>query len=122
MDMVGWREAGDPVLQVSPGDGPDSSAMAALARDVATAGGMLEPVVRPLFDPESYLYNTDGIVFRNMGFPVILLNEHLNRLHNLRRDGYHDSTDTVARIDWSYATAVARVAIELVAQLADARP
>ena len=51
------------------------------------------PKLRPRFDSRSYLYNTDGLLFSDMGYPVILFNEHVNRLENLTRVGYHHTTD-----------------------------
>ena len=40
------------------------------------------PTLRPRFDDKSYLYNTDGLVFEEAGYPVLFLNEHINRWEN----------------------------------------
>jgi hypothetical protein len=73
-------------------------------------------------EERSYLYNTDGLLFSETGYPVVLINEHLNALESLNRKGYHDSTDTSLTVDWEYATVLARVAIETIARLAGAFP
>ncbi|MBI3558215.1 MAG: M28 family peptidase [Deltaproteobacteria bacterium] len=74
--------------------------------------------MRDRFDARSYLYNTDGIVFSNAGYPVILLNEHINGIENLNRPHYHSTSDSVKFLDFSYAASIARVAIETAARLA----
>lgn len=78
----------------------------------------ITPTLRLFYDPYSYLFNTDGDTFTKNGFPVVLLNEHINLYQNFDRVGYHDSLDTSKLIDWDYGTSVAKVAIETVAQLA----
>jgi hypothetical protein len=125
MDMIGWREAGDPVFQISQGTGPAAGEMAAVALDASeaiAAGGslVLKPVLRLRRDERSYLYNTDGLPFSDAGYPVILFNEHINRLHNLNRIGYHHTLDASGLMDWDYAAAIARMAIETAARLAGA--
>ncbi len=117
-DMIGWRAKGDPVFQVSPGRSAESADVAAIAAGAALAARGFKAAVRPIFDPQSYLYNTDGWVFDAAGFPVILLNEHLSRAHSMQREGYHDTLDRSDRIDWAYAAAITRTAIETVARLA----
>ncbi len=117
LDRIGWRNRGDPVFQISPGRGTESALAAAVAAGAAGTAKGFRAEIRPVFDPQSYLYNTDGWVFDGAGFPVVLLNEHLNRTKSLRRAGYHDSTDRSDRIDWAYAGAIARTAIETVARL-----
>ena len=118
LDMIGWRARGDPIFQVSPGRSAESADVAAIAAGAALAARGFKAAVRPIFDPQSYLYNTDGWVFDAAGFPVILLNEHLNRTHAMQREGYHDTLDRSDRIDWAYAAAITRTAIETVARLA----
>jgi hypothetical protein len=121
MDMIGYRDAGDRVFQMSVGDSAGSREIAAVALAASAGQSGLDPALRMPYEDESYLYNTDGIVFSQMGYPVILLNEHLNRVHNLMRAGYHDTTDTIDRIDWEYATAIGKIAIETTARLAATR-
>ncbi len=60
MDMIGWREKGDRVFQINPGQDPASLEMAALAMDAAHHLGApgksgLTPTLRPRFDDKSYL-------------------------------------------------------------------
>ena len=121
MDLIGWRAPGDKIFQVNPGDNQASMELAALAfaaaRDLDTG---FTPVLRPRFDPRSYLYNTDGLLFSDVGYPVILFNEHMNRLENLNRVGYHHSTDNSRKIDFEYAAAVAKIAIATTSWLAHA--
>jgi len=77
------------------------------------------PVLRTRYDPRSYLYNTDGILFDDMGIPVVLINEHVNNLENLQKPGYHTSRDVYQLMDFSYATALAKTAIQSIAYLSD---
>jgi hypothetical protein len=118
MDLIGWRAGKDDIFQVNPGDSRPSMSLAAEA--FAAAGALkirFRPKLRPRFDSRSYLYNTDGLIFSDAGYPVILLNEHMNRLENLNRVGYHHTTDTSLKIDWGYVTSVVKTAIETVARL-----
>jgi len=77
----------------------------------------LYPDYTPRFSRESYLYNTDGLIFETYGFSVVFINEHKNRDH-LDRDDYHTSKDIPENMDWGDATDLAKVAIETVARLA----
>jgi hypothetical protein len=61
---------------------------------------------------------TDALPFSAHGFPVVLINEHMDEVQNFGRIGYHDTEDTSALINWDYGTSVARVAIMAVAVLA----
>jgi hypothetical protein len=74
--------------------------------------------VRPHDDPRSTLYNTDGQIFSDAGIPVVLFMED----YDIDRSGYHDSEDTMARIDLDYGAALAAIAIESVARAAGASP
>ena len=122
VDMIGRREKGDAVFQIHAGDAPGSLGMAKIASDAAKALTDLEPVVRARFDDKSYLYNTDGIIFSDSGFPVIVLGENINRPEDRYRKGRHYTTDTSEKMDWKYATDIAKVAIETAAALAEANP
>ncbi len=70
--------------------------------------------VRPIYDPRSTLYNTDGQIFSDAGIPVVLFMEN----YDINRHGYHDSFDTMANIDLDYGAAVAAICIESVARAA----
>jgi hypothetical protein len=72
--------------------------------------------VRPICDPRSTLYNTDGQIFSDAGIPVVLFMEN----YDINRHGYHDSYDTMANIDLDYGAAVAAICIESVARAASA--
>lgn len=122
LDMIGYREKGDPVFQINPGDSQASMHLAKIAMDAAKKITDLKATLRPRFDPRSYLYNTDGLIFSEAGFPVVYLNEHMNRLENFWRKGYHHTTDNSKKMDWDYAGDIAKVAIETVAVLAEAEP
>ena len=71
--------------------------------------------VRPVTDPRSTLYNTDGQVFSDAGVPVVLFMEN----YDINRTGYHDTHDTMANIDLDYGAALAAIVIESVAQTAN---
>lgn len=71
--------------------------------------------VRPVDDPRSVLYNTDGQVFSDAGIPVVLFMED----YDIDRKGYHDRFDTMDLIDLDYGAALAAIAIESVARVAN---
>jgi hypothetical protein len=74
--------------------------------------------VRPVQDPHSTLYNTDGQIFSDAGVPVVLFMEN----YDINRHGYHDTHDTMENIDLDYGAAVAAIAIESVARAATETP
>ena len=74
----------------------------------------LEGEIRTWEDPESTLYNTDGMIFSDTGIPVILFMEN----YDIDRSGYHDTHDTMENIDLDYGAAVSAIAIETIARLA----
>jgi hypothetical protein len=112
MDMIGVNKQKDRVFQIAPGQGRLSLALADhAARAAERVAPGYKPVVRLFDDPRSYLYNTDAQVFSTAGFPVILLNEHLNYFEDLERLGYHDEFDRAELLDWNYAQAIARTGL-----------
>jgi hypothetical protein len=70
--------------------------------------------IRPVTDPHSTLYNTDGQIFSDAGVPVVLFMEN----YDINRTGYHDTHDTMANIDLDYGAALAAIVIESVARAA----
>jgi hypothetical protein len=119
MDMIGYRvRRGDFTFQVNAGESLDSQGLARVALGAAAAVAPdLIAVPRPRFDERSYLYNTDGVIFTDSGFPVVLLNEHINKLENLNRPHYHQLSDTPDKIDFRYATEIVKTAIETAARV-----
>ncbi|HZU97048.1 MAG TPA: M28 family peptidase [Planctomycetota bacterium] len=73
--------------------------------------------VRVEWSPRSALYNTDGQIFSDVGVPCVLFMEN----YDIRREGYHDTQDTMKNIDLDYGSALAAIAIETVARVACAR-
>jgi hypothetical protein len=127
LDMIAWRASRlDGVFQVNAGDSESSRQLASLAIQVSewitsqntTQQTAMKAVGRTRFDPLSYLYNTDAIILSDAGYPVVLLNEHINRHENFDRPFYHQSTDLANTLDASFGSTVAKVAIELAAQAA----
>jgi hypothetical protein len=117
MDMIDWKDpkTGN-LFQINAGASNESVQMAQIAMSASAAvTPELEPVYRSHFDMHSYLYNTDGIIFSEPGYPVILLNEHVNRFENKDRPYYHDMGDTADKMDFEYAAGIAKVAIETTA-------
>ncbi|NBQ53322.1 MAG: M28 family peptidase, partial [Proteobacteria bacterium] len=80
LDMIGYSKTSATEFQINPGDSPGSLELARLTLGAAAdvAPGM-HGLYRPYATPESYLYNTDGIIFSDYGLPVILINEVVNR-------------------------------------------
>jgi hypothetical protein len=74
----------------------------------------LDGQVRPVTEPRSTLYNTDGQIFSDAGVPVVLFMEN----YDINRTGYHDTHDTMANIDLDYGAAVCAITIESVARAA----
>lgn len=123
MDMIGHREsANDMIFQVNPGDDERSMRMARTAIDASAGITHFVPVLRTRYDQRSYLYNTDGLIFSEAGYPVVYLNEHMNRLENFFRKGYHHTTDTSKKMDWIYASDIGKVAIQTAAITAGSAP
>jgi hypothetical protein len=122
LDMIGYNADSkkNRMFQINAGE---SSASVEIARKAMGAAGDVAPGMTPLFrlrfDPRSYLYNTDGIVFSDLGFPTLLLNEHINYWENLDRPYYHQTTDLPETLDFGYAIGITKVAIETVARLAE---
>jgi len=120
LDMIGFAGQNQPQFQLSAGKDPTSVHIASVALDVS---GDIEPDLMPLFrsryDDRSYLFNTDGIIFSENGYPVVLINELVNYYTRLLRDGYHRMSDTSDKINFGYAVSLTKVAIETVARLAE---
>ena len=119
MDMIGHRESTtDRIFQVNTGDDAASLRMAKIAIDSSSGITRFQPVLRTRYDPRSYLYNTDGLIFADAGYPVVYFNEHLNRLENFFRKGYHHMSDTSGKMDWKYAADISKVAIQTAVAMA----
>jgi hypothetical protein len=73
--------------------------------------------IRLIEDPQSTLFNTDGQIFSDCGVPVVLFMEN----YDIKRNGYHDTKDTMENIDLDYGSALAAIAIETVARTATLR-
>ncbi len=91
----------------------DGRTIPALAAHLA-----LEGEVRTQDDSASFLFNTDGQIFSDMGVPVVLFMEN----YDISRTGYHDTHDTLENIDLDYGAALAAIAIETTARVAAERP
>ena len=130
MDMIAWRSGDeDTIFQVNAAPDETSRFFAKVALEsiltLKRLGALpvpLEAVYRSRLDPYSYLFNTDGDTIANLGFPVILLNEHINWYENFNRDCYHTSCDVFAQISVPYAASTVHSAIETLARLAGTTP
>jgi hypothetical protein len=129
MDMIG--NAGpngrfdDGVFQLSRGESARSGLLAGAAQEAfdalkkrALVPEKLSPKPRGRFDLKSFLFQTDGIIFSDAGYPVVVFNEHMNKKHHLFRPGYHDRKDICSWICAPYAVGVARVALATLLLLA----
>ena len=120
LDMIGYSKTSATEFQINPGDSPGSLELARLTLGAAAdvAPGM-RGLYRPYATPESYLYNTDGIIFSDYGLPVILINEVVNRTNYHLRDGdYHQMADNMDNVDFVYASDISKIAIETAARAA----
>ncbi len=119
LDMIGFAGVGQTQYQVNPGPHAASLDMAAVVLDAqADVAPQLTPLLEPRYSERSYLYNTDGIILSENGYPVVLINEHINYYTRLMRAAYHDMGDTSDKINFPFAVALTKVAIETTARLA----
>jgi Zn-dependent M28 family amino/carboxypeptidase len=119
LDMIGFAGTGESQFQINPGPHAASLQMAAVALDAqADVSPQLTPLLEPRYSDRSYLYNTDGIILSENGYPVVLINEHINYYTRLMRAAYHDMGDTSDKVNFAFAVALTKVAIETTARLA----
>lgn len=101
MDMISWRRnSSDTIFQINAGNSDASLELAKYAYEVSRfvlpqsftstkahptsryinkyTATTITPAFRWRYDDFSYLYNTDGVVLSDMGYPIILINEHIN--------------------------------------------
>ena len=122
LDMIGFAGVGESQFQVNPGSQAASLQMASVVLDAAAdVSPQLTPLLESRYSDRSYLYNTDGIIFSENGYPVVLINEHLNYYTRLMRAAYHDMGDTSDKVNFPFAVAITKVVIETVARLAEAK-
>lgn len=121
IDMIGHRDVGETKFQVNPGRGQVSERLANYAFAAsAKVAPHLDPQLRERFDELSYLYNTDGYLFDNMGFPTVYFNENLNRTNiETKNPHYHKSSDATANVDFNYAVPISQAATLTALQLAN---
>jgi hypothetical protein len=104
-----WNQRADRKDQPRGRRSPYGAAVPETAAHLALHGQ-----VRPVTDPRSTLYNTDGQIFSDAGVPVVLFMEN----YDINRSGYHDTHDTMANIDLDYGAALTAIFIESVARAA----
>jgi len=122
LDMIGFAGVGETKFQINPGPHAPSLQMASVALDAqADVSPQLTPLLEPRYSDRSYLYNTDGIILSENGYPVVLINEHINYYTRLMRAAYHDMGDTSDKVNFPFAVAMTKVAIETVARLSAAQ-
>jgi hypothetical protein len=120
LDMIGFAGVGESQFQINPGPHAASLEMASVALDAAADQAPdLTPLLEPRYSTRSYLYNTDGIILSENGYPVVLINEHINYYTRLMRAAYHDMGDTSDKINFAFAVKLTKIAIETTARLAD---
>ena len=124
MDMLGYNPRRERKFQLNVGGlfetGAASVRIGQLAQQLTARVAPLHTAqLLGSLDLRNYLYNTDGLVFAENGFPVLFFNEQSNR-YTLNRAGYHDTRDTVLGVDADYAASIAKVAIATAAVLAQA--
>jgi hypothetical protein len=108
-----WNKSRDRAGRPRGRRSPHGAAIPEVAPFVA-----LDGQVRPVTEPHSTLYNTDGQIFSDAGVPVVLFMEN----YDINRNGYHDMFDTMANIDLDYGAALAAITIESVARAATVDP
>jgi hypothetical protein len=122
LDMIGFAGTGETQFQINPGPHAGSLRMASVALDAAAdVSPQLTPLLEPRYSERSYLYNTDGIILSENGYPVVLINEHINYFTRLMRAAYHDMGDTSDKVNFAFAEAITKMTIETVARLSGAK-
>ena len=122
LDMIGFAGVGQTQFQINPGPHAASLNMASVMLDAqADVAPQLTPLLEPRYSDRSYLYNTDGIILSENGYPVVLINEHINYYTRLMRAAYHDMGDTSDKINFPFAVSLTKVAIETTARLSGVR-
>jgi hypothetical protein len=117
IDMIGFAGTNERQFQLSAGNQDTSLHVASVGLDAAAdVAPELTPLLRTRYDDRSYLYNTDGIIFSENGYPVVLFNEYLNYYTRLMRAAYHDMGDTSDKVNFDYAVAITKVIIETAAR------
>jgi len=123
IDMIGFAGTNEKQFQLSAGNQAVSLHVASVGLDAAAdVAPELVPYLRTRYDDRSYLYNTDGIIFSENGYPVVLFNEYLNYYTRLMRAAYHDTGDTSDKVNFDYAVAITKVIIETAAREAGVQP
>jgi len=124
LDMIGHREPGDGLFQINAGEDEKSLDLARIILNSSqqTVPSWMKPIVRTRFDKFSYFYNTDALFFGEVGYPTVLINEHINRWENYgkpgdHRPGYHRTDDNSAGMDFVYASSLTKLAIEVAAKV-----
>lgn len=117
VDSIGRSRGAARALFIDTGDGTGSADIGSAASAAARSMG-LEPVVRTRFNSRSLLYDGDGLVFSDHGFPVATLTgrEHKDGSGSVKPP--NDSSDTHKGIDWAYAVSAAKAVIEAAASMA----
>lgn len=121
LDMIGHNPKQQPDFNLNSGGYFESGGISLRIAQVAAlvsprVAKALRPRVYVPTDLHSYLYNTDGLIFAESGFPVVHVSEVMSR-YQLNRRGYHDTIDTLQNLDVPYAANVTRVAISAAAVL-----
>lgn len=123
IDMIGFAGTNQQQFQLSAGNQATSLHVASVGLDAAAdVAPELVALLRTRYDDRSYLYNTDGIIFSENGYPVVLFNEYLNYYTRLMRAAYHDMGDTSDKVNFDYAVAITKVIIETAAREAGIQP
>jgi hypothetical protein len=123
LDMIGFAGTGESQVQINPGTQADSLKMASIALDAAADQAPdLTPLLRLRYDDRSYLYNTDGLILSDNGYPVVLINEYINYYTRLMRAAYHDMGDTSDKVNFPFAEKLTKISIETVARMAGVQP
>jgi hypothetical protein len=120
IDAIGRQGTGSAKVRVSAGDTRGSLRLAKVACDAARDAGGIEPSLKFRFDPRSRIFPTDGHVFAEAGYPVMVLSEERPELGGTAHQASMPADDSSKGISWDYAASIAKTAIETAAELANA--
>ncbi len=119
LDMIGWDGNGDRVMEIHTGTGQGSNDLGTLFMSANAAYNQQLVIERKSTSASRF---SDHSPFWDNGFPAFLAIENffVDAIPNDRNPWYHNTGDTLSRVDLSYVVRHAKVALAVLAEQAGA--